>query len=132
LFPKTILTADIGADISSPMADMQAQNCGALCKRSQKFIFQIVKRTGKAKALKCCHPAGSWSARSHGLVDVGVGQGLGKINRFGRSVDHYRSHPHPHPTARKILRLLNPFEVRLHQVNFVIDSGEDNDFNGDR
>lgn len=40
-----------------------------------------------------------------------IGEGLGKVRRISRSLDHYRPHPGHDTTLGKVQILLKPFRV---------------------
>ncbi|WP_442638236.1 transposase, partial [Rhizobium leguminosarum] len=42
-----------------------------------------------------------------------IGEGLGKVRRLSRGLDHYRPHPGPDTTLGKVRISLKPFRVRL-------------------
>ncbi|CUX54092.1 transposase (fragment) [Agrobacterium deltaense RV3] len=81
--------------------------------RVATFTIEIAKRTDKAKSFEVLPRRWVVERTSHGLADAADWPRTGRNHRFGRSVDHHRSHPHPYPTPGEVLRLLNSFRVGL-------------------
>ncbi|CDZ68143.1 Transposase, IS4 family protein [Neorhizobium galegae bv. orientalis] len=75
---------------------------GAL-QKTAKFTLQIVKRTDKAKASSSATSLGRGAHLRMAWRMTTFGEGLGKVPRFSRSVDHYR--PRPRPDSKPTVKL---------------------------